>query len=270
MALNKIFSLFFASDPTRVGTRLLANRDITSSNQTALILENSGVKVTGKRKRYFSLGDAGEFRIPNWLFGIGNIRSRVQAGLVRRLDELGRPVTVEQVGTCQVDHDNLVHHDILQIDPVQAPVNRKGFQFPIGSFLEPNKDFCNFRETRKLLDVQRFFDDTSFSVPHPEDETLPFTVVGVDVGYYENGLYISKSSLKAEDRIKNAINGIRYLRHYKIQGPFVDNWTFNNSDGTYETIDTTIFLPRDVVEQKFKLWSANKHQGNSGNTRRAA
>ena len=254
--------------PFKVGARARVGRDIIDSEQTVRFSAGGEIKPTGRIKTV-SLGDAGTFEVPRWIPFIGTTSFRVQ-GEAEGLDELGRPTNIHQVESAIVSKDDLHGSEVLKIDQLQASVSKRGYKHRAGERLIANKDHFNFRETVQLNDIPRYFDDESFALEFPNDESLPFTVIGFEVGLYENGVFLPKSSLSLIDRLKYANQGRKYERHYLIEGPFVDKWTYDARDGSYEVQNRTIFIPRNTVEQRFVLWPYANEKGNHNMKRRAA
>ena len=260
------FKIFGSTNTPKVGARLIADGDITDIDGTKLIRTGTGFKITSVKKKV-AFGELVQITIPAGIPLIGNKVFRVQSG-IETVDELGRSNNIEQVQHTEVRADELDNASVLKYDALARSVKERGCNCRIGWRIEPNRDFFNFRSgDEKLLDIPRYDSDNLYSVEFPDDESIPFTIVGVDIGCYENGYYLSKSDLNIFDRMRLINKRIGFTRHYKVQGPFVDNYTYSTGDRTYETNETTIFVPVKTVEQRFKLWMS---QSNSEGHRLAA
>ena len=242
----------------QIGTRAIVKRNTRSTDQTVQIPNGTEIKVTGASK-IVTLGNALSVELPRWVPCIGTKYFRVQSG-AEALDELGRSNTVEQVRTAEVEADKLHDVEVTRQDSLEPSPKQRGFKFQKGWRLSPNKDFFNFRFDYRYLDIPRYGDDESFALEYPTDKSIPFTVSGFNVGYYENGLFIPRSDLGPIDRLKLANQRKKLEGHYLVQGPFVDKWTYDKDTDKAEVNERAIFIPREIVEQRFTLWQAHNNR----------
>ena len=245
-------------NPLKVGTRVRIQRDIQGTHQTVQVPNGSQVKVTST-VNILSLGDVGEIEIPRWIPFVGTKCVRVQ-GEATAVDCLGRPQNIFQVHSTEVGTQELQDAEIVKLDKAQPSPRKRGYTFKKGDRLSANKDLFNFKFDYRYLDIPRYEGDESFALEYPQDESIPFTVGGFNVGYYENGLFIPKSDLSVADRLKLANQRKKLERHYLVQGSFIDKWTYDRETDEAETQERAIWIPAKTVEQRFALWQANNNR----------
>lgn len=247
MSLNFFPIGRFPKNILRPGARVRLNNDASGNNETIQFPGQSEVKITSQ-KRTVSLGDAGEIEVPACIPFVGKRCFTVQ-GEGTKQDELGRSNGIHQVHSAVIGSEELDGSFIVKIDPLQAKTSKKGHRFKTGDRIAPNKNFYSMQFTYQLLDIPRYFDDESFSVEYPEDDKLPFTVIGFAEGLYEDGLFIPRECVSLLSKLNSSK---KIEQYYIIEGPFVDNWTYN--EGNYEVTDRKMIVQKKQIEDRFLPW----------------